>query len=108
MQAGVIRHMVFLKFQESVSGEDKHALFNDLEALKAVAPGILDFQVRANISPETAVVHGFNDLFWFDFIDEASRDAYLEHPDHKVVGARLVAACDGGLNGLLVADFRLS
>ncbi len=108
MEAGVIRHMVFLNFQDSLSRDDKQTLYRDLEALKAVAPGILDFQVRNNISPETPVVHGFYDFFWFDFIDEASRDAYLEHPDHKAVGARLVAACQGGLEGLMVVDFRLS
>jgi Stress responsive A/B Barrel Domain len=59
-----------------------------------------------NISPEVPVVHGFHDLFWFDFTDAAARDAYLVHPDHQKAGARLVAAC-GGIEGIQVLDVAL-
>jgi hypothetical protein len=39
-----------------------------------------------------------------DFVDEAARDTYLDHPDHKAAGARLVGALEGGRDGLIVFD----
>jgi hypothetical protein len=53
------------------------------------------------------VVRGLHDLFWFDFRDEAARDAYLADPAHKKAGARLVAACEGGRDGITVLDFEV-
>ncbi len=35
------------------------------------------------------------------------RDAYLAHPDHGRAGARLVAALQGGTDGLFVLDFEM-
>ena len=102
----MIRHVVALRFGASVSDAEKGALFADLGALQTVVDGVLDFQVRQNVSPETPVVHGFADLFWFDFTEEAVRDAYLVHPKHKAVGARLTTAC-GGVDGITVLDFEV-
>ncbi|MEO9827351.1 MAG: Dabb family protein [Paracoccaceae bacterium] len=103
----MIRHIVALRFSASVSADEKAVLFADLAALQDVVEGALDFQVRRNISPETAVVHGFADLFWFDFTDETARDAYLAHPEHQAVGGRLTAACAGGVDGITVLDFEI-
>ena len=103
----MIRHIVALRFNASASAEEKTAIFADLEALKDMVVGALDFQVRRNISPEEAVVHGFKDLFWFDFADGAARDAYLVAPAHKAAGARLTAACEGGADGITVLDFEV-
>ncbi|HVX80463.1 MAG TPA: Dabb family protein, partial [Devosiaceae bacterium] len=41
------------------------------------------------------------------FDTAAARDAYLVHPDHQAVGARIVAAAEGGPAGILVFDFEL-
>lgn len=103
----MIRHLVALRFRADVPEVDKSVLFDDLAGLRKYLSGIADFQVRANISPEEKVVHGFRDLFWFDFEDPAARDAYLDDPEHKAVGARLVAALDGGTDGILVVDFEV-
>ena len=32
---------------------------------------------------------------------------YHDDPEHKALGARLVAAADGAIDGLLVVDFEL-
>ena len=50
---------------------------------------------------------GFNDGFIMDFADEAARDRYLPHPAHKAAGSRLVAALEGGRDGLIVFDLEL-
>ena len=103
----MIRHIVALKFMNDVSTEKKSALYRELAALSEYINGILDFRTFANVSPETPVVRGFHDVFWFDFSDARVRDAYLEHPAHKAVGAKLVAAVQGGLDGIFVIDVEL-
>lgn len=103
----MIRHMVHLRFQPGISAAAKAALYHDLEALRGHLDGVLDFQTRANCSPETLVTHGFSDLFWFDFADAAARDAYLADAQHRAVGARLVSAVQSGLEGIFVCDFEL-
>ncbi len=34
------------------------------------------------------MIRGFKDAFWFDFRDEAVRDAYLVHPSTRRSGQR--------------------
>ena len=103
----MIRHIVALKFLNDVSTEKKAALYRELAALSEHIDGILDFRTFANVSPETPVMRGFHDVFWFDFSDAHVRDAYLEHPAHKAIGAKLVAAAQGGLDGIFVIDVEL-
>jgi hypothetical protein len=101
----MIRHLVALKFRAGTEEAVKVALYADLEGLKGRIDGILDFQVRENVSVEDPLVRGFRDLFWFDFRDETVRDAYLVDPVHKAIGARIVAELDGGADGVFVFDF---
>jgi hypothetical protein len=101
----MIRHLVALKFRAGMDEAVKAALYRDLEGLRARIDGILDFQTRANVSVEDPLVRGFRDLFWFDFHDEAVRDAYLVDPVHQAIGARIVAELEGGADGVFVFDF---
>lgn len=103
----MIRHMVFVRFSSDVSRHDRARILSELGALRDHLGGILDFQTRRNESPETAVTHAFNDMFWFDFEDDAARDAYLEDEAHKALGARLVDAAVGGLKGIFVCDITI-
>ncbi len=103
----MIRHIVSLRFRAGTSAATKQALYRDLAALSGHIDGILDFRYFENVSVETPVVRGFNDLFWFDFRDVAVRDTYLDDPAHKAVGARLVAEMEGGIDGVFVADVAL-
>jgi hypothetical protein len=103
----MIRHIVALRFRAGTSPETKLGLYRDLAALAGHIDGILDFRHFENVSVETPVVRGFNDLFWFDFRDVAVRDAYLEDAAHKAVGARIVAELEGGIDGVFVADVAL-
>lgn len=103
----MIRHVVALRFKASISDEAKQDLFQDLAALDQRIDGILDFQSRSNVSVEDHVVRGFRDLFWLDFCDVKVRDAYLEDSAHKAIGARIVAAVEGGVDGIFVMDFEV-
>ena len=103
----MIRHLVALNFRDDTTQETKDQLMTDLAALSGHIDGVIDFQARPNVSVEDPVVRGFRDLFWFDFRDESVRDVYLDDEAHKAVGARIVAATEGGIDGVFVCDFEL-
>jgi len=100
----MIHHIVLVKFPADFPAAAIAALFDGLDGLRAVAPGMLGFRAGADVSPE-GLARGFTHAFVVDFADAAARDAYLVHPAHQAAGARLVAAADGGVEGLLVIDF---
>jgi hypothetical protein len=68
---------------------------------------MLGFAAGRNVSPE-GLGKGFDEGFLIDFADAAARDAYLDHPDHKALGARIVGAAEGGADGLFVFDFEVA
>ncbi len=99
----LVYHVVLVKFRSDASPSERAAIYADLNALRDVVDGLETTKFGPNISPE-GLNRGYNDGFVMGFRDEVARDAYLEHPAHKVAGARLVAALEGGVDGLLVVD----
>jgi hypothetical protein len=99
----MIRHCVLARFRADVPEGERDAIYADLAALKGVVDGFLAMSYGANVSPEGRD-QGFRDGFTMDFVDEGARDAYLVHPAHKAAGGRLVAALEGGRDGLIVFD----
>lgn len=102
----MIRHCVFYKFRTDISAAERAAIHAGLAALVGQIEGLLSAQFGPNVSPE-GLGQGFNDGFTMDFIDEAARDRYLPHPAHQAAGARLVAALEGGRDGLIVFDMKV-
>jgi hypothetical protein len=103
----MIRHIVALRFRAGTTPATKATLYRDLAALRGHIDGILDFRHFDNVSVETPLVRGFNDVFWFDFRDTAVRDAYLVDAAHQALGARVVAELEGGADGVFVFDVAL-
>ena len=103
----MIRHFVHLRFESSVTADEKATLYADLAKLSDHIDGIIDFQSRTNVSVETPLVRGFLDMFWFDFRDLEVRDTYLVDPVHQAIGARIVEKLDGGADGVFVCDVDL-
>mgnify|MGYP000150309968 CR=1 FL=1 len=99
----MIHHMVLVKFRADVTQTDKQAIWDALEALGDIVDGLVSATFGGNISPE-GFSRGYDDGFVMVFRDAAARDAYLEHPAHKAAGGQLVAALEGGVDGLLVMD----
>lgn len=99
----MILHCVFLRLKASLPPAEKQAMFEAVAALQAIIPGIVSISFGPNVSRE-GLSGGFQDGFVVTFETPDARDAYLSHPDHMAVGDRIVAACDGGLAGLLVFD----
>ena len=103
----MIRHCVFVKFRSGVSSDERAEIYAGLNALVGHIPGLLRADFGPNISPE-GLAQGFNDGFIMDLVDEVARDRYLADPAHKAAGARLVAALEGGRDGLIVFDMKLA
>lgn len=103
----MVRHLVFLNFRNDVTRADRDAIMRDLASLQGEIDGIEDFRARQNISPETPFIHGLTEMFWFDFRDEAARDAYLANETHKAIGGRIMAGLEGGADGIFVCDVEL-
>ena len=102
----MIRHCVFVKFRSGVSADERADIYAGLNALVGQIDGLLSATFGPNVSPE-GLAQGFNDGFTMDLSDEAARDRYLADPAHKAAGARLVAALEGGVNGLVVFDMKM-
>ncbi|MCP8894383.1 Dabb family protein [Shinella daejeonensis] len=103
----MIRHCVFIRFKPTISSAYKAELFNEIAALQNRLPGIAAVHIGANVSPEAGMDKGFGEGFIVDFTDSFARDAYLDDPAHRATGARLAAAAEGGLAGILVYDLEI-
>jgi hypothetical protein len=102
----MIRHCVFFRFRTDVSAAERAEILAGLAALVGQINGLLSCEVGPNVSPE-GLGQGFDHGFIMDFADEAARDADLPHPAHRAAGSRLVAALQGGRDGLIVFDMKL-
>ncbi|WP_246753075.1 Dabb family protein [Sinorhizobium sp. BG8] len=100
----MIRHCVFIRFKPTISVAHKAEIFDEIAALKDRLPGLLAVHAGTNVSPETGMDKGFCDGFIVDFADSFARDAYLVDEEHRKTGAKIVAAAEGGLAGVLVYD----
>jgi len=103
----MIRHCVFVRFRPDVGRNQRNAILGEIAALKGRLKGIDAVHLGVNVSPETGMDKGFAEGFIVDFQNAASRDAYLVDPAHQAAGAKLVAAADGGVAGILVYDLEI-
>ena len=99
----MIRHIVLIRFRTDMPETAIAAIFADLHAIRAKLPGVLAITSGRSESPEQ-IERGYMHGFVADFADWAALAAYQTHPDHKRVGAALVAAAIGGIDGILVFD----
>lgn len=100
----MIRHVVLFKLRKDLDEKAADDIFAALKTLKVLVPGILAISTGRNQSPE-GLQHGNTHGFTVDFVDGAARDAYLPHPAHQKVGAMVVGAAVGGIEGITVVDW---
>ena len=103
----MIRHIVLIRFRADETEATIAAIFADLHAIKAKMPGVMAITSGRSESPEE-IERGYMHGFVADFADWAALAAYQDHPDHKRVGAALVAAATGGIDGILVFDLPIA
>jgi hypothetical protein len=100
----MIRHVVLFKLRKDVNDKAVAEIFAALKDLQNQMPGILAVSAGKDQSPEGLQVgntHGFT----VDFVNAEARDAYLPHPAHQKVGAMIVGAAQGGIEGITVVDW---
>jgi hypothetical protein len=103
----MLHHCVFLRFRADVPGEEIAHLLQGFRDLAGIVPGILAVRAGANVSPE-GLDRGYRHGFTMDFVDEAARDAYLVHPDHLALAERVIAALEGGIDGVAAVDLLIA
>lgn len=81
-QANKLKHIVLFKFKESATEGDIHNVEEAFAKLPSKIVEIDNFEWGINNSPE-GLNKGFTHAFLLSFKNEADRDAYLPHPDHK-------------------------
>ena len=101
----MIRHIVLLRARPGVTEAEIAAIFADLGTIRDRLPGILSFHAGRSESPEQ-IERGYLHGFTMDFAGWEALAAYQAHPDHRRAAAALVAAAEGGLDGILVFDLR--
>ena len=102
----MIRHCVFVSFRPEISADERAEIYAGLNALVGQIDGLLTAHFGANVSPE-GLAQGFNDGFIMDLANQAARDRYLTDPAHQAAGSKLVAALQGGRDGLIVFDMEI-
>ena len=104
----MIRHCVFIRFRADIDESEVEPILAGLHEVCAPLDGIVDVRLGANRSPEVELANGYRHGFVIDFETAADRDAYLVDEAHQVFGGRLVAAAEGGADGIFVFDFELA
>src|SRR5436190_21702720 len=77
-----VQHIALLQFKSGTSDAVVQTLIQELKRLTQVIPGIIDFSIGTNNSPE-GLASGLTHGFVMTFRDAAARDAYLPHPEHE-------------------------
>ncbi len=100
----MIRHIVLARLRADLPPGERDALLTAIRGMGSQIPGIMAISAGPDNSPE-GLARGYTHGFIVDFVDAAARDAYLPHPHHATVARTLVAATQGGVEGILVLDF---
>lgn len=99
----MIRHIVLIRFLHTIFEAAIADLFAELHQIKGKVPGLLEITAGKSESPEQ-MERGYMHGFIVDFADWDALQAYQVHPEHQLLGAKLVAAAVGGKDGILCFD----
>lgn len=99
----MIRHIVLIRFTPLTTDAQVADLFGELARIKGKVPGLLEITSGKSESPEQ-MERGYMHGFVVDFTDWNALQAYQDHPEHQVLGAKLVASAVGGKDGILCFD----
>ena len=95
-----LQHVVCFKFKPTASAQDIKKVETAFAALKQKIPVIVALEWGTNVSKEKKD-KGFTHCFILTFQNEADRDAYIVHPEHKAFG-KIVGPV---LDDVFVIDF---
>jgi hypothetical protein len=81
-QPKLLRHVVLFKFKADAKPEQIKAVEEGFAALPGKVKAVHDFEWGTNNSPE-GLNRGYTHCFFVTFLNEADRQTYLDHPEHK-------------------------
>jgi hypothetical protein len=96
----MLRHVVLFKFKDSATPAQVKEVEDAFRALPSKIKEIKGLEWGTNNSPE-GLSQGFTHVFFVTFDNEAGREVYLPHPDHKAFGKVL----GPHLDKVLVVDY---
>lgn len=99
-----LKHVVLFKVRKDIPQPRVDTIFAGFAALVGRIPGLVDYSGGVNSSPEPKS-QGYTHGFVMTFADEASRDAYLPHPLHKIAAVEIRAVLEEGADCVLVLDW---
>lgn len=103
----MIRHCVFVQFRPTVSPSERTAIYDTLRELQQKIDGFDGVWWGPNVNTEK-LAWGFDEGYIIDFRDAAAQSAYNTHPDHPPITERLLAAAQGGLDGVFCFDMEIA
>jgi antibiotic biosynthesis monooxygenase (ABM) superfamily enzyme len=89
--AGTVFHVFAFQWKPGTSEAQKQKAAKDIAAFQGQIPGLLQTHVGPNISPRGK---GYTFGGIMQFKDQASLDAYVQHPAHQALLAWLVPLID--------------
>ena len=99
---GQVRHIVCFQYKEGTEKKAITEINRAFRALKGKIPGIVDFEMGVNNSPE-GLNKGFSHCYVVTFENAAARQVYLPHPEHK----KFVEILKPHLGDVFVIDYTL-
>ena len=103
----MIQHIVMLALADDVQPAVLQDVMTGLAELRPNIPGFESFVHGPNLDFEEKS-QDYPYGFVCTFADKGALQLYADHPDHKLLGARLVAMCQHGGDGIWVADIEVS
>lgn len=97
-----VKHIALIQFKAVTTPEQIDQICSNLLDLSESIPGVEDFVVGPNNSPEN-LSGGHTHAFVMTLTDTAARDAYLTHPEHLA----FVASAQPLFEKVTVVDFEL-
>ena len=90
-QPGSVFHVFAFQWKPDATESQKNKAAKDIAAFQGQIPGLLETHVGSNISPRGK---GYTFGGIMRFKDQASLDAYVQHPAHQALLAWLVPLID--------------
>ena len=99
----MIKHCVFLNFKSEISESEQFDVFEGLSNLKNQVEGLNVFEYGNNLDFEQKSAD-YNSGFIASFENHQALLEYNEHPEHALLGSKLISMCKKGHQGIIVFD----
>jgi hypothetical protein len=91
--AGIVKHIVMLKFKAEVTEEEQRELIAKYAALTTTISAMKTFEWGTDVSVEN-MHDGYTHVFESTFDSKEGRNEYLVHPNHEAYAQELLAAAE--------------